>query len=251
LLDLLYVGIVGANYLCGLACVTSCSRMMYAFARDDGLPFSKALSNVTVQHRVPTVAVWVSAALAFLSCLYGGAFIVLAAGCAVFLYISYIMPVAAGIFAEGKNWKEKGPFNLGALSKPNAVLAIIGGLVLTWVGFQPPNALVGSLVVLLLVILFGLWSKTSAVIGLVVSVALWAGNRFGMIAIDPFPLTATMSVDMTLVDVVVAVLLGLYVWFLGAGESVRFEGIPQGEKIAQRQGMIADIEARYNDSAAD
>ena len=155
--DLLYVGIVIANYLCGLAGLTSCSRMMYAFSRDGGLPLSKPLSTISPKYRTPTIAIWVSAALAFISCLYGQAFTVLAAGCAVFLYISYIMPVAAGILAEGKTWKEKGPFNLGQLSKPNAVLAILGGLVLIWVGFQPPNQLVGYLVVGLLVFMGIYW----------------------------------------------------------------------------------------------
>jgi amino acid transporter len=38
----LWCGIVIANYLCGLACVTSTSRMLCAFARDGGLPFSPA-----------------------------------------------------------------------------------------------------------------------------------------------------------------------------------------------------------------
>ena len=190
LLDILFFGIVFANYLCGLACVTSCSRMMYAFARDDGLPFSKELSGVSIKHRVPTVSIWVSAALAFLSCLYGGAFIVLAAGCAVFLYISYIMPVVAGIFAEGKTWKEKGPFNLGAFSKPNAVIAMLGGLVLAWVGFQPPNQLVGYLVIGLIVFLVVLWF---------------------------------------------------------ASEGKRFKGVPEGERIVERQKMIAEIEKLYKD----
>ena len=37
---LLFIGIVLANYLCGLACLTSTSRMTFAFARDGGLPFS-------------------------------------------------------------------------------------------------------------------------------------------------------------------------------------------------------------------
>ena len=155
--NILYIGIVISNYLCGLACVTSCSRMMYAFARDDGLPASKFLSHVSTAYRTPTYAIWISALFAFLSCIYGGAFTVLAAGCAVFLYISYILPVVAGLFAEGKSWKEKGPFNLGVLSKPNAVVAILGGLVLAWVGFQPPNQLVGYLIVGLLVVLGILW----------------------------------------------------------------------------------------------
>ena len=157
LLDLLYVGIVAANYLCGLAGVTSTSRMMYAFARDGGLPASKALSTISPKYRTPTIAIWVSAALSLASCVYGGAFVVLAAGCAVFLYISYVMPVAAGILAEGKTWTKKGPFNLGALSKINAVLAVIGGLVLIWVGFQPPNHFVGYLIVGLVVVMLILW----------------------------------------------------------------------------------------------
>jgi amino acid transporter len=155
--DLLYVGIMVANYLCALAGLTSCSRMMFAFARDGGLPASKSLSRVSPRYRTPTIAIWTSAALALLSCLYGGAFVVLAAGCAVFLYISYVMPVAAGLLAEGKAWKEKGPFNLGAVSKPNAVLAILGGLVLVWVGFQPPNDKVGYLIIGLLVVMAVLW----------------------------------------------------------------------------------------------
>src|SRR5258707_6955390 len=127
--SLLFIGIVISNYLCGLACLTSTSRMMYAFARDDGLPFSKILGHVSANYRTPTYAIWVSSALALVATLYADAFFILAAGSAVLLYISYVMPVAAGLLAEGKAWKEKGPFNLGTLSKPLAVLAIIGGLV--------------------------------------------------------------------------------------------------------------------------
>ena len=155
--NLLYIGIVISNYLCGLACLTSTSRMMYAFARDDGLPFSKILGHVSPNFRTPTYAIWVSSGLALLATLYADAFFVLAAGSAVLLYISYVMPIAAGLLAEGKAWKEKGPFNLGALSKPLAVLAIIGGLVLAWTGFQPPNDKVLYVTVGLVVVLVVLW----------------------------------------------------------------------------------------------
>jgi len=155
--DTLYVGIVIANFLAGLACVTSTSRMMFAFSRDGGLPFSKQLKKVSPKHRTPTIAIWVSVAAALASCLYGGAFVVLAAGCAVFLYISYLMPIAAGFFAEGKKWKTKGPFSLGKLSRPISVIGVLGGLVLVWVGFQPPNQLVGYLVIGLVVLLLVLW----------------------------------------------------------------------------------------------
>ena len=42
----LVVAIVLAQYLCGLATVTSASRMAFAFARDGGLPFAHAISWV-------------------------------------------------------------------------------------------------------------------------------------------------------------------------------------------------------------
>jgi hypothetical protein len=34
--------------------------------------------------------------------------------------------VIAGFFVEGKKWQEKGPFNLGSWSKPNAIISAIG-----------------------------------------------------------------------------------------------------------------------------
>ena len=155
--SLLFIGIVISNYLCGLACLTSTSRMMYAFARDDGLPFSKVLGHISPTYRTPTYAIWVSSALALIATLYADAFFILAAGSAVLLYISYVMPIAAGLLAEGKAWKEKGPFNLGALSKPLAVLAIIGGLILAWTGFKPPNDKVLYITVGLAAVLVVLW----------------------------------------------------------------------------------------------
>ena len=60
--------------------------------------------------------------------LYSPAFAALAAGCALFLYVSYAMPIAAGLFAEGKTWTEFGPFRLGVWSKPFAVMTLLGAL---------------------------------------------------------------------------------------------------------------------------
>lgn len=151
------VGIFLCNYLCGLACLTSCSRMMYAFARDGGLPASGWLKQVNARHRTPGQAIWVSAVLAIAATLYGDAFAVLSTGCAVFLYVSYIMPVAAGLFAEGKSWTRKGPFDLGIWSKPIAALAVVGGAVLVYVGIQPPNQKVLYISLLLIVVMGVFW----------------------------------------------------------------------------------------------
>ncbi|MCF3947695.1 amino acid permease [Acidiphilium sp. AL] len=156
---LLYVGIVVSNYLCALAGVTSTSRMVFAFSRDGGLPGHKIWRQVSANHRSPVGAIWLTVVLSIAATLYSPAFAALAAGCAMFLYISYAMPVAAGLFAEGKTWTEFGPFRLGALSKPFAVLTILGVLVLIYIGIQPPNNILISygigLVVLMVVLWFG------------------------------------------------------------------------------------------------
>ena len=198
---ILAVGIVITNYICALAGLTSTSRMMYAFARDGGLPASRFLSHIDTKTRTPTYAIWTGAVLAFVTSLTGiiGAalglqgvdiFLVLATGCAVFLYISYAIPVLAGFLAEGKTWNEKGPFNLGALSKPIALVSGLGVALLATTGFFPPNVPVFWLTV-------------------------------GMVVILPI------------------------LWFAGINKS--FQGVPTGERIAERQKLIADIEKKYAD----
>lgn len=100
---------------------------------------------------------WVSATLVVVATLYAEAFSVIVVGYAVFLYISYIMPVAAGILAEGKIWKHKGPFDLKGLSKPIAVLAVIGGGFLVIVGVKPPNEKVLYVTIAMLIVISIFW----------------------------------------------------------------------------------------------
>jgi amino acid transporter len=136
----LWVGIVVANYLCGLACITSTSRMMYAFARDGGLPGSAVLRSVSPRWKTPVAAIWATVGLAFVSTLYTPAYTTLTTACVIFLYLSYVMPSAAGIRAYGKRWTQMGPFNLGRTAyRALASIAVGGVLVLVWLGVQPPN----------------------------------------------------------------------------------------------------------------
>ena len=160
--NLIGIGIVLSNFLCALAGMTSLSRMMYAFARDGGVPgCSRWLRKISPKHRTPGVAIWVGAVLCMILGYACGAdsraYIILASGCAVFLYVSYIIPIGAGIFAEGKTWTKKGPFDLGIWSKPIALLAVIGGAVLAFVGFQEPYQLVGEFLAVMIVVLVVVW----------------------------------------------------------------------------------------------
>ncbi len=160
---LFYIAIVIANYLCALAGMTSLSRMVFAFARDGGFPASKWLRHVSPSHRTPVNAIWAGAVVAFLSTIYTPQFWTLAAGCAIFLYLSYAAPIGAGMFAEGKTWTKKGPFQLGGLSKPFALISCLGALLLYFVGVQPPyDALVtytGILLAIMAVVWFGVARK--------------------------------------------------------------------------------------------
>src|SRR5206468_6912342 len=110
-----------------------------------GLPWSQRIRKV--KNGNPRLAIWLSGALAFACTFYGGAFLVLAAGSAVLLYISYVMPTASALFATRsrtrKRWRER-EYHLGLLSKPFAVFAVIGGLVLSIVGNAAANRAVGK-----------------------------------------------------------------------------------------------------------
>src|SRR5262245_43821456 len=156
--DLIIIVIVVSNYLCALSGLTSCSRMMYAFARDGGLPGSHYLRHVSRVHRTPTHAIWWGGILSIVAVLYGDAFVVLSTGCAVFLYLSYVMAIAAGLKSEAQgSWTKKGPFDLGGASKLVAILAVIGCLILIFVGVQPPNEKVGYLIVAMIIVMAILW----------------------------------------------------------------------------------------------
>jgi amino acid transporter len=134
----LAIGIVVANYICALAGMTSMSRMLFAFSRDGGLPGSRAIAYVSPKHRTPVGAIWLTAVLSAGATYYAPFMFALAAGCALFLYVSYAMPIAAGMLTEGKTWTQFGPFRLGVWSKPFAIISILGALMLIYAGTQPP-----------------------------------------------------------------------------------------------------------------
>ena len=127
--------IIAAQYLCGLAALTSASRMTYAFARDGGLPFSDALRRVNPASKSPSVAVWFAAIAAALFTILVP-YVTIAAVCVIFLYISYVLPVAAGFLAHGRSWTRMGPWQLGRLYRPLAVVSVLGCVFLIVIGMQ-------------------------------------------------------------------------------------------------------------------
>jgi amino acid transporter len=135
----LYVGIAVAQYLCGLATVTSASRMVFAFARDGGLPFSSSLRRVSPTRLVPTAAIWVTCVLSIAFTLYTPVYSTITSVSVIFLYLSYLMPTMLGLRAHGRTWTTLGPWTLGVHYRWIASLCVFGIVLLLVIGVQPPN----------------------------------------------------------------------------------------------------------------
>ena len=100
--QILYVVVVVSQYLCGLATVTSASRMIFAFSRDGGLPGSGALRAVSPKYRTPVAAIWASAVLAVLFTGYAEWYAVIVSVTVIFLFLSFTVPIFFGLLAHGK-----------------------------------------------------------------------------------------------------------------------------------------------------
>jgi amino acid transporter len=150
LVQVLYLFIFIAQFLCGLATVTSASRMIYAFSRDGGLPFiSKWVSSVSPKYRTPVAAIWTSAVLEFLyvwmaqTVSVGGTniYTIVVNSTLIFLFLSFTVPIALGFFAIGTaKWPKMGPWDIGIpMFRLFAVLSVLCMALIIYIAVQPPN----------------------------------------------------------------------------------------------------------------
>ncbi len=136
--------VIGAMWFCGLSSVTSNSRMLFAFARDGGLPLSRYVSRVSPAFKSPYVAVWVSVCAALLVAVWSEVYSAMAALSTIALYASYALPIALGLHARASGrWSTRGPWDLGRWSTPVNVVALLWVAVLTVLFVLPPNELAG------------------------------------------------------------------------------------------------------------
>ncbi len=138
-----------AMWFCGLSSVTSNSRMVFAFARDGGLPLSTLWRRVTKRFATPAPAIWLSAAVAFVLVVAAlaassKAYEAVTSLSTIALYLSYGIPIALGILARRRGvWTRLGPWNAGRAGVWFAAGA------LAWIAFVavlcviPPNQMVG------------------------------------------------------------------------------------------------------------
>ena len=174
---LIYLGIFVAQLICGLATVTSASRMLFAFSRDDGMPIgSKALATVSPKYRTPVAAIWTASILEVLYVLAvsfipvaGGAdfslYFMVVNSTLIFLFLSFSIPLTLGMLAYGTaKWPNPGPWAMSsAVYKLVSFLSIIGMIVIIYVAIQPPNDkvlwIVLAAIALMLVVWFAVESR--------------------------------------------------------------------------------------------
>ena len=147
--EALYVAIFISQFLCGLATVTSVSRMIFAFSRDGGLPGSSMLSKVSPAHRSPVAAIWTGSILSVLFVWFTSvitiagtpAYSIVVSCTVIFLFLSFTLPIVLGLFTiGGPKWRTMGPWNMGVgMYKLVAVLSVIAMGLIFYAGIQPPN----------------------------------------------------------------------------------------------------------------
>jgi amino acid transporter len=143
-----------AMWFCGLSAVTWSSRVIWAFARDEGMPMSGVWKQVSVKHLTPAPAIWLCAGAAFLAAVYSDAYGVITSISTIGLYISYVLPVGLHLATGSK--LERGPWRLGRFSKIINLIAILWVIFLCVILSLPDDMLTGKSI-LGLTFLLALW----------------------------------------------------------------------------------------------
>jgi amino acid transporter len=152
--------VMGAMWFCGLSSITSNSRMLFAFARDGGLPRSAWIARVSPRYRSPHVAIWVSTAAAFAVALWAQAYAVMVALSTTALYASYALPIYLRVRLRRSGQAPlRGPWHLGRFSPFVNWVALGWIAVITVLFVLPPNELAGYTFAGSLLALFIYWRR--------------------------------------------------------------------------------------------
>jgi amino acid transporter len=153
---------------CGLSSVAAAGRMLYAFARDDGLPASGWLKRDSHRYRTPAnslvaivVVAWLFTLAAF-SVGAGTAIVIVTAISTIFLYAAYGVCIYLG--ATTTDWLNHRVWSLGRWSKVIAWVAVLWCLVLMVLFSFPTSGNISwpfmAITVLLLLVYYVGWARS-------------------------------------------------------------------------------------------
>jgi amino acid transporter len=145
---------VAAMWFCGLSTLTSGSRVIFALARDKGLPLTGLWAKTDRKHRTPAPAIWVAAGLAFFALIYSRSIAVVTSISVVACYLAYATPIYLGWRNKARWLAKRGPWHLGRRSN------LINVMALGWTAFictlmvMPPNTRTGVSMAVVIGVLF-------------------------------------------------------------------------------------------------
>jgi amino acid transporter len=146
-----------AMWFCGLSAVTWCSRVIYAFSRDNGMPASSLWRQVSRKHQTPAAAIWLSVVVAFFAAIYSGAYSVVTSISVIGLYLSYVIPVFLAWRTRRKAGRlARGPWHLGRYSAAINLIAILWVMFIGVILGLPDDLRAGKTIIAFTVIL-SLW----------------------------------------------------------------------------------------------
>ena len=99
--------------------------------------------------------------------------------------------------------------------------------------------------IVFVVALLAFWSKKYAPISIVVAVI---GFGLTFLPVNEADVLHFLVPDRTTAIIAIVVsLVGTVITFMTGGEDLRFEGVPEGDKIKQNQAKIAEIEKKFGE----
>ena len=109
-------------------------------------------------HRTPSNAIWTLAAVALFLGFSVKLYSAVVSIAVIALYVSYGLPIAAGLYARGKGtWHTKGPWNLGKLSTLVTLAAMLWIMFIICVFVLPPNDQAGLVMGACMALLLASW----------------------------------------------------------------------------------------------
>ncbi len=165
--DILGAAIAIAMAFCGLSSVAAAGRMLFAFARDNGVPASGWLKKVSHRYRTPAnsligivVVAWLFSVVAFIVGT-GVAIVIITAISTIFLYAAYGICIYLG--TSTTEWLKERKWSLGRYSKPVAYLAIFWVIVLMFLFSWPTSGNISwpfmLAIVIFLLVYYYAWAR--------------------------------------------------------------------------------------------
>lgn len=127
-----------AQFTAGLSSQTVLIRILYAFSRDGGIPFSATWKYVSPRYDTPIYSVFLAGACTIFLCSRASYLPIITSLSTMGIYFSYVITLGAAQFSWEKLNCHRGPFNLGFMSRTVQIVSLTWALFVTAIMVIPP-----------------------------------------------------------------------------------------------------------------